>query len=545
MSRRQTKIDARIISELKLALDTAKHGEKEPIIAKYAGIIGLSIPQLRRYLRSEFGRSRKPRTDMGKTRVNKAAYEVVAKIVLRAIDDEQGRRLATSEAIKIAEDQKLIPSGALSVTTFNRLAKDDQAIKKARETVRWQADYPNQVWQIDTSGSEYLEALYYDRSNSDYMIGVRKPGAELKPYKNKPNDPMRNRLWITAIVDDYSRVAFARYWVAPGENAPDVLEVTKAAMLAKGDHILQGKPEVLISDAGPFKHKLGESFCESMGIVLRGGTPGEHGFTAKVERFFNFYWRREIKQLLEPDMVQPLSVINDWLMGELAAMNAMQHPELGMLRTQRWQEINFRGGVVQVTAEDLENTSFKWEIRTVRDNLTFSLKNRRYKVPREVPIGARVRVMTSGDTGEVSVEVLGTGMIFQAQLYGGPHAYDTFKGVPNGKKEELIEAAEELEVKVPTHEPDASVKPLVRQGEKVKPKKVFKEKPGYFESWSEAESHIVDILQRPISSLDTNSIDGLKRMIENGFTIRDIDEVVRKVKKVLDQQDASGWKKVN
>ncbi|NQV14489.1 transposase family protein [bacterium] len=542
----KTSIDARILAECQQTLDTSMHGEKSPIIAKYAKLLHISAGQLRRHLREAFGTKRKPRADKGIAKVDRDAYDTIAKIILKAIDDDLMRRLSTSEAIRIAEEKGMITEGAISAGTFNRLAREDQALKNIRETVRWQADYPNQVWQVDTSGSEYLKVEAWDADLKDFLIAVR-PAGEQRPYKNKPENEVKNRLWITGVVDDHSRLTFAEYFVAVGENAADVIDVLKKALVKKGDNLLQGRPEVIISDSGPFKHQLGESFCDSVGIELVSGKPKEHGYTSKVERFFNTYWRREIKRLLDPDLVVPLSEINRWLLNELQLINMMKHPILRQSnRIQIWQQINYRGGIAEVLPESLINTSFKKKIRTIRDNMTITVDRIEYKIPRPAAPGMKCRVMQSGDTGEVAVEILGTGQVLQAKLYTGPHPYGSFKGINKTNKEKLSKEAAEIEIsqKLPSAELPKQEIPFVGKGSTVTPQKPFKETPGYYQSWDEAAEDVVQILNRPLNSLGDEELRGLQQMVEQGFSIRDFQEVVRKVKGALDMND-NNWKKVS
>ena len=543
---RKTTIDARILSECQQAIDVAKHGEKSPIVAKYAKLLHLSAPQLRRHLRDAFGSSRKKRSDKGVAKVDRTAYQIVAKIILRAIDDDLMRRLSTAEAIRIAEEKELIEPGSMSAGTFNRLAREDQSLKNVRETVRWQAEYPNQVWQIDTSGSEYLKVDGYDPKLKDFLISVR-PAGEARPYKNKPENEARNRLWIAGIVDDYSRLTYAQYFVAAGENAADVVEILKQALVKKSENPLRGKPEVIVSDAGPFIHQLGKTFCESLGIELKNGTPGEHGYTSKVERFFRTYWRREIKRLLDPDLTVPLSEINRWLMNELQLINEMKHPNIPTGdRIQNWQKINFQGGIVEVLPETLVNTAFKQVVRTVRDNMVISFNNIEYKIPRPAAPGMKVRVMESGDTGEVAVEILGSGQILQAKLYNGPHPYGDFKGIAKTPKEKLSKDAADIQIsqRLPDDHKISDTVPFVGKGATATPQTHFKKKTGYYESWEEAESDVLRILNRPLSELAEEDINGLKAMVDQGFSIRDFQEVVRKVKTALDSDD-NHWKKVS
>ena len=169
-----------MLTEPIIAEVTAKHaaagwGLRGELIRNEARRLHCSAATVYAAVRKFRGRTRHPRADKGKLKkFDPAALQAVAEIKAKASEAERHRRLPTDVAIEMAENNGLIPAGAVSRGAFDRHARRAALFTPERIYARYQARKSNQLHHVDSTQSKYLHPLA-DHDDGDYLLAVRPP----------------------------------------------------------------------------------------------------------------------------------------------------------------------------------------------------------------------------------------------------------------------------------------------------------------------------------------------------------------------------------
>ncbi len=342
-------VDAGLMAQAVAEYEQAGHGSKQQVLMVWLPILGIGRQTFYRELRA-WGRSRerRKRRDLGrrtKAEINGWVGEIMR---IKHSPPKAVRRGATVDAIRYAVANGLVPEEVMAVPvgTINRVAREMGWTEAPRREARFEAEYPNQVHQIDASGSEHWYPVRKD--GGDWILKLR-PGK----LKNKEKIE-RMRVWAYGLTDDFSGYRLSRYVVAPGESAAGGIGFLQWAWSKDQEHApFRGLPEILYMDNGPLARKTAmRDFCERVGVSIETHEPYRSQATGKVEVNWRSMWKRfETPWFFNPKW-EKLEISLGELNQELAAFwkewNGKQHRRLEMSREAAWLTILQRGGVVDI-----------------------------------------------------------------------------------------------------------------------------------------------------------------------------------------------------
>ena len=399
-----------VAAELRREVAAAGRGARGAVVARWAANLGVSRATVYRSLSSP-GSRKAARAST----VKEAWIVAISTIRAQARDVRSGRELPADLAVREAEKRGLIPADVLTPSTYLRAARR-LGHRREKPCRRFQASRANECHQVDVSGSEYLTPI---RERGDWVIRVIVPTGTSR--KNRPpRGEGHPKVWCCLVVDDFSRVAFGRYFVAPGESSAEIVAVLAEAWGDRGDWRLplRGIPERLFADNGPLTHsQVGKQFLRKAGVEIVGRTPYNPRATGKVERCWRTMWQRfEQPFLLDPGRTMSLDELNGELTAYLAEQNALAHPVYR--ETTRVKAYLGALGAVAMLPEDAAALAYREEERLVRTDRTILYQGRAYQAPAEW-LGERIMVSRSID-GRVALVRPSTGEIVAAE----PHSPD-------------------------------------------------------------------------------------------------------------------------
>lgn len=237
-----------------------------PWLAGLAPLYGVSLTTLYRMVEPEV-RQRRRRADAGVLRAADGDEETLKLIAALVVQHDYAAELALA-TVQLQRKTAGLPPLDISVATINRhlqrwgVSRREAGIDK-RVHRRWQAPYAGYLWQMDStvSGSYYIE--------HDDTIGYEAP---VRVNKTKAGNG-RPRVWLISIVDDYSRVAWARF--TTGNDAVCWIDTLTRAM-REGAFAqptrwpAYGVPERLYTDNDSVvKSTEWVSVCQGLGINHR------------------------------------------------------------------------------------------------------------------------------------------------------------------------------------------------------------------------------------------------------------------------------------
>lgn len=244
---------------------------------------------------------------------------------------------------------------------------------------RWEAERPCQLWQID---STVAESWYIDHDDTvAYESPVHRN--KTKAGNGKP------RIWLIAIVDDHTRVTWARFY-----TSNDALAWRSALIAAmrgpsnKTQWPAYGVPETIYTDQdSAMKSRVMTQFFEVFGIERKLANPStEHETNAqakgKVERAIRMIVKG-FEVTLRAKRVMKLSELNTLLRQFLINYNNRVHSTTKVAPFERWltaKEIR-----VLPDEEIVRRLSRREETRKVRSDLSIALEGKSYQLPRRAP----------------------------------------------------------------------------------------------------------------------------------------------------------------
>jgi len=425
--------------------ESASHGEKTNVVKTWAERFNCDVSTVYSSC-LETGRQRRK----GDYKI--PGIEDATKILfqIKKKPPEPMGEISTDQALQIGIGNGLIPEdmSEISMSTFNRIARDLGLNRRKRRIQRFQALYSNQLHHVDASQSEIL---LVDRvlPDGDAVLKInRRPS---KRYKNKPlKNPDRLRVWVYGLTDDFSGVGASRYCIAKGESAGDSLSFLCWAWAPSDDKIFGGLPERLKADQGPLmKGKFSQDFLERLDIKLDGSVPYEKASHGKIERKWRTQWQRfEKPYFCEADRKGfeiLLSELNRRFFIYQAEENNRPHRyERGMTRLQAWKQISLCGGVVKIPKDALATVARRVE-RVVRPDGCFSLDGAVYEV--KGLHDAKIYVYQGVFDGEqMLVQDKRSGQKYEVESFK-PTPLDKFVGHPDSPHQKAVKAGEALQLK--------------------------------------------------------------------------------------------------
>lgn len=290
---------------------------------------------------------------------------------------------AAWHAIEYAERAGAISKGSISPATYNHLLREHESMRaRAKKDVkpvrRFEKPFPNHTHHFDTTK---IEELFLDRE-------TRMVTWEPKRKKRNSRGEKAPSVWLYSLVDDYSRVKYARFFEQ--ENQWNHFDFFYRAWSRKEDAVkfpFYGLPRCLYMDLGPVNHAtaLKEAF-KRLGTHVTRTTPStaepfgsrKHG---KVERPFQDY----NEFLKEIPILAPIHFdeLNERLYHHVIFLNNRLHSEIETTPFARWMEI---GAARETPPEKLYAMLYRnRETRVVSSELMLSVDGHIYKLPERRP----------------------------------------------------------------------------------------------------------------------------------------------------------------
>ncbi len=410
-----------IINMFREAHANAPWGHKGVIIGKYAKLLGCSEKQLRRLLETGRKRKKEPEKTQALQELTRLVYSLKHKVT------DNAPPLSTDQAYAAARKNNLIKEGTpdYSLSSINRMARQLGFHKKQRRIQRYQAEYPNQLHHVDASTSSvfYVEKIL---PNGEYILKLNEP---TKNYKNKPN-PVKLRVWLYAVTDDYSGYNFAHYTVGTGECAEDFYLFLERAWTQNSAKPFCGLPDKIKADLGPLmRGNSTAEYFERLRIEIDPSTPKNKDAHGKVERPWRTHWQRFERQFFLRDNWKEWEISLTELNKQFSTYlnteyNQRSHRyEKHVSREQMWRRISRNGGI-RPLPENAFKEVHKRIPRTVQKDGTFTLDHTVYEV--KGLHDAKVEVLLGVLSDEIKVRDIESGKIYEVELHR-PLPVGTFK----------------------------------------------------------------------------------------------------------------------
>ncbi len=284
------RIEMDILREAANAIAACGHKEKGKVAARYAEMIGKSVPTLYRTLKREglYVSQRKRRADAGAVRVDVSEEQMLKTMAMRMTSKRNtgAVEMPAEVAIEIAEEAGVIPKGALSASTLNRhlrrMQADERALLAATPHINMQSLHPNHVHQVDPS-----VCLQWDIDDK----GANERDMLREYYKNKPQNVAKitgkrtKKLLRYVLTDHFSGHIEVKYYFIAGESAVALVDFLVHCWFPKqSGNPFQGASDILLWDEGSANtsHPV-KSLCDAVGVEILTHLPGNPRGKGQVE----------------------------------------------------------------------------------------------------------------------------------------------------------------------------------------------------------------------------------------------------------------------
>jgi transposase InsO family protein len=259
--------------------------------------------------------------------------------------------------------------------TYNRILRERKLSRKdLKRNITpyrsWEADSPNRLHQIDSTVSQQF---YLDDD------GSIKHEPEMLRNKNKRGN-QKIRLHVVQVIDDHSRVRFARFTL--GNHYGAWIQTLYNAWRDKSDPLFpfKGLPDTLYSDNDSvIKSKRFRRAMDILGIELKSHTVGSSQAKGKVERGFRIIQEFEKVTIGQP--FKNLEEANAALYDFLIMVNNRVHRSTKEIPFARWIKIG-SSQIRNAPSEELfEKLNIKSDTRLIKPNMTIEFANKVFQLP--------------------------------------------------------------------------------------------------------------------------------------------------------------------
>jgi transposase InsO family protein len=265
-----TRVTSDIAEDIRATLRGMRGEQARTLAREVARQYGLSVRHVYSLTRGARGNGHAPRTRKPRVTISDEQRDYLLNLIV-----EQGFSIPHALRRGIAAEMLTDLQGFSESYLAREIRKRWLSGPNQRPCRRVVTERPNQMHQFDWTPAA---ALYI---NADGSVGWEPERAR----KSSKGGNQRPRLLIAGIIDDYSRFAYARAYVA--ENAYNTLDFLYRAWSNKGPHLLHGLPERLYTDNGMVMHS--ERFDRAMtalGVQWDAHQPYHPQSKGKIERFF-------------------------------------------------------------------------------------------------------------------------------------------------------------------------------------------------------------------------------------------------------------------
>jgi hypothetical protein len=392
-------------------LNTARHGEKEPIIQRAMTELGMSRAEVYRNLHEVSVRpNRKQRSDAGQVELTPGDAMVISGLLMAATR-KNGKRIMTIEdavtmlrangkvaATRTTPDGEVVPLSETAIVRALRVHQlhPDQLNAPAPVT-RMASRHPNHWWQIDAS----LCVIYYLAKPT--QVGDKNDLRVMDHtefYKNKPANVKRvenDTVWRYVITDHTSGWVFVHY-VTGGETGVNLVDVfIRAICQRSGNDPVHGVPYNIMLDPGSANTgAVFKNLCRSLQVHVQINRPKNPRAKGQVEQGQNLV-ETKFESSLCLVAVHSLADLNEkagkwmrWFNGTSA------HSRHGMPRYAAWSRITEDQLRIAPPAALCRELAVTAPVeRTVKPELTIEFRGALYKADTlpGVLVGDKVQVV--------------------------------------------------------------------------------------------------------------------------------------------------------
>lgn len=267
----------------------------------------------------------------------------------------------------------LLPGIDVTYSTLYRFLQSEGMLKKPssapEDRRRFEAEYPNDLWQSDVMHGPYIEV----------------EGKQRKTY-------------LIAFLDDMSRLAVhGEFYLR--ENLKSFLDALRKALK------MRGIPRKLYVDNGPaFRSHHLQHTCASLGIALIYSRPYQPEGRGKIERWF----RTVRESFLSTEKAKTLDKLNESFNNWVTSYNHTSH---SITKETPIKRFTSHIECIRAASGDMEDHFRKASRRTVAKDRTIALDGRLYEAPVDLT-GKKVNVLYH-EHDPAKVEIL-----YEGRTYG-------------------------------------------------------------------------------------------------------------------------------
>lgn len=287
----------------------------------------------------------KVRSDKGSTR--KVEPERLLEAIEQVLPSFHGCSYNKTEIYRACIERGLLLRNEVAPNTFRRLVKQFELLKpQSKCRLAFAKAHANEMWQADT------------------MCG---------PYVRNGNGKTQTNL--IAFIDDASRVCcHGEFFLS--ENTDTLIKALKSALYKRG------VPKAMYVDNGSiYCSKEITQICARLGCLLCHAPVRDGAAKGKIERFFRTVRLRFLSRTIDLSSIEALNrEFNNWVEDDY---NAHMHSTLKMRPIDRFG-LDLNRVRFLPPSEVNDELFFVEDNRCVMKDNTFSLKNIRFEVPRDL-----------------------------------------------------------------------------------------------------------------------------------------------------------------
>lgn len=287
-------------------LNAAPHGDRRPMVERYATGLGRSTNTVYTWLRQYAGydSGRKPRADKGSTRLPLDTLLFIAAAKREGVRMNGKQTMPTAVAMNVADENGIEVN--VSESQVARLLRqqhmDTVSTLSARPKSELRSEHPNHVHEIDPS----LCLLYY-------MGGKQHLMTEQKFYKNKQENyaKVKLKVWRYVRYDHFSGVVDVRYFEAAGENQAVLFDFLMWTWGKQEGRFNFGVPKMLLWDKGSANTSHGiQKLLDALGVKHETHAAGHAWAKGGVEQANNLV-ETQFESRLRIEPVDSVEELND------------------------------------------------------------------------------------------------------------------------------------------------------------------------------------------------------------------------------------------
>lgn len=243
-------------------LNAAPHGDRRPMVERFAMGLGRSTNTVYNWLRThaDYDSGRKARADKGSSRLPEESLLAIAAMKREGVRMNGKQTMPTCVAMNVADTNGITVNVSSSqVARLLRTRRMDTAsVMTARTTTELRSLHPNYLHQVDPS----LCLLFY-------MGGRQHLMTEQKFYKNKQENyaKVKLKVWRYVRVDHFSGVVDVRYYESAGENQQVLFDFLMWTWGKQAGRLNHGVPQMMLWDKGSANTSHGiQNLLDSLGV---------------------------------------------------------------------------------------------------------------------------------------------------------------------------------------------------------------------------------------------------------------------------------------